>query len=271
VTTAHANGIGIIAVLGTGMPGWAIAEYIETRFVGDEIQKIYHPEKLAPEYKEYCTKIAEQFGDYVDYYQLFNEENHFAHSQLRTQDEPTLFEAGHDGLASKDPYFKTIVNVFANLPGWYDQMKGWLDSSANTYIDIIAIDHYPGTWDILASYSYWTPLDSLITLCNQYNKMGAIMETGYSTWSDTLGHGEDEQESFVNNALPTIESIVSDQYDNHPSNRIGVATWYELYDSDSDAWGALLDVANYHFGILRDDGNEKAAYDDLKTKIETFG
>jgi len=106
----------------------------------------------------------------------------------------------------------------------------------------------------------------LITVMNKYGKEGAIMETGYSTYSDILGHGRDEQERFVNTALPIIKSKVSTQNINNPDNRILLCCWYELYDANTGGGGYF----EYHFGILETGSAMKEAYDNLQIRIGEF-
>lgn len=60
----------------------------------------------------------------------------------------------------------------------------------------------------------------------------------------------------------------------HRSIAARVASWYEMFDQDTDGWGGILD----HFGIVRwncDPGNcvnntDKPAYDDVRAQVSTF-
>ena len=134
----------------------------------------------------YAKKVAEYLWYRVAYYQLGNELNHFI-DLMPSEYDAAYIEALGRGVIDGDPGLRyKIVNVFADWLGWVEALKSWLDSSGNV-IDIIAIDHYPGTW----TWYDWLPLDSLIQIAQEYNKIPAIMETGFpsSSW-DHITHTE---------------------------------------------------------------------------------
>ncbi len=103
----------------------------------------------------YAKKVAEHLGDEIMYYQLGNELNHFV-DKMPSEYDAAYIEALGKGVLDGDPdTWRTIVNVFANWIGWADALTSWLESSSYI-IDIIAIDHYPGTWTP-SGYDDWTP------------------------------------------------------------------------------------------------------------------
>lgn len=180
------------------------------------------------------------------------------------------------------------VMVLPDLENWHYRIPIIVD--AGDYIDIIAIDHYPNTWTVTGAND-WGPLDSLINICNNYGKKGAIMETGFSTWAsedtpswvlENYWHTEDDQEIFINTALPIIKDKVSNQNVNNPNNKIVLACWYELRGSEPYASGPLgiytpyeayvgaILYAEDNFGILRDNWVLKKGYNDLQNQIDTF-
>ena len=117
-------------------------------------------------------------------------------------------------------------------------------------IDIVAIDHYPGTWCCGSNYRDWGALDSLANLAQEFGKEIGVMETGLST-EDPLdifgGHTYWDQEVFVNEALNEV-LIKRNAYNaQRPLNVLILVSWYELIDrcstcllSGEDNWGILF-------------------------------
>ncbi|MEW6069180.1 MAG: hypothetical protein AB1485_01035 [Candidatus Thermoplasmatota archaeon] len=104
------------------------------------------------------------------------------------------------------------------------------------------------------------------------------METGFSTWAPEwtlwsyLGyeHTQDDQEIFINNALPIIKDKVQTQNTDKPQNKIVLACWYELKDN---SWWQEPSVGFYtedNFGILRPDFSFKIGYNSLQIQIGEF-
>lgn len=223
--------------------------------------KVVIQARVTPEFlkeaKEYASKVAQELGNMTTYYQLGNELNHLA-DPIQMWDDPKYIKALYDGISEHDYYFKTIVNAFADWAQWDYWLKYWLDN-VGSCINIVAIDHYQGTW-APESYDHWSELDTLFSIAEQYGKQAAIMETGYSTYSDLIGHGEDEQKDFINSALPVIRQKAQQHY-------LAFVTWYELVD---EAWQSIVPV-EWYFGICKDSLSPKLGYNDLKYQFSLFG
>ena len=134
---SESKGIKVIATLAAKLsaPGWAI-------WIKD-----FKKEKFWDELGEYVEKVAERFGDRIDYYQLSNEENVPQYSFFNDEEEPKAFEVMWKSLKKKDKNFSTIINI-AIWGVWTDYIDNVL-TKAGKYIDIIGIDPYPGTiWSI---------------------------------------------------------------------------------------------------------------------------
>ncbi len=212
------------------------------------------------EAKQYAAKIAQEYWYLLVYYQLGNELNHPT-DPIDWYDDHKYIKALHDGLDEYEIYYKTIVNAFADWSDWrsWDYwLEYWLDRVGNC-IDVIAIDHYPGTWSD-QPYNHWNELDTLFNIADQHGKQAAVMETGFSTYSDLVGHGEDEQRNFINSALPAIRQKAQRHY-------LAFVTWYELVD---EPWQSPVTV-EWYFGICRDNLLPKLGYNDLKYQFSLFG
>src|SRR3989304_796302 len=164
---------------------------------------------------------------------------------------------GGTGLtfATHNSRFKTIVNRFADDLPFGNDWNTWFRDILNDYwgddaIDIVAIDHYPGTWCCGSNYRDWGALDSLANLAQEFGKEIGVMETGLST-EDPLdifgGHTYWDQEVFVNEALNEV-LIKRNAYNaQRPLNVLILVSWYELIDrcstcllSGEDNWGILF-------------------------------
>ncbi len=193
----------------------------------------------------YAKKVAEYLWYRVAYYQLGNELNHFI-DLMPSEYDAAYIEALGRGVIDGDPGLRyKIVNVFADWLGWVEALKSWLDSSGNV-IDIIAIDHYPGTW----TWYDWLPLDSLIQIAQEYNKIPAIMETGFP--SSGWGHTEEDQASYVDMAFNDIMQRAQ-------SNYIAFLSWYMLWDEPGSE-----ELGYSGWGVLREDFSKKPAWYKLR-------
>ncbi len=193
----------------------------------------------------YAKKVAEYLWYRVAYYQLGNELNHFA-DLMPGEYDAAYIEALGRGIIDGDPgLYYNIVNVYADWIGWSEALRSWLDSSGSV-IDIIAIDHYPGTW----TWYDWSPLDSLIQMAQQYEKTPAIMETGFP--SSGSGHTEEDQASYVDMAFNDIMQRAQ-------SNYIAFLSWYMLWDEPGSS-----ELVYSGWGVLREDFSRKPGWNSLK-------
>jgi|GEM_PF-1257992 len=270
IQVARARGVGIVAILG-GRPDWAY----------------YMPlDELFAEWRVFARFVAQQYGNDIQYYQLLNEENHESHSLWdHTHDgEVRAFYEAYQGLlegtglagVTHKSRFKTIVNLFADLPNWDPYFREILaDPWGSTSIDVVAIDHYPGTWCCGANYRDWAVLDSLRSIANDYDKEMAVMETGFSTYGFNLfpppQHYQTDQEAFVDQAMDEVLSRKNSLNANYPLNSLLLVSWYTLLDQCSDQ-GAIVE---WHFGILTYQcwtgvWGEKLAYDNLRYQVSRW-
>jgi len=262
------RGIDLVAILNGPPPGWITTSELLTKF------------------NEFCKTIGQEFSSEIYFYQILNEPN-WNPEVGSPGDFPSLARECEGGLLwgegvfpsdswySAKSKFKTIVNALANWGDWKAALRGWLDAAGDA-IYIAAIDHYPGTKTLdgcpPSDPDVWDELDNpngddLFQILKDYGKEGAIMETGFSSWSDLVSHGQDDQETWVNCNLPFIRDKIKTHNLNNPKNFFLIATWYELVDHGTDSGGGELD----HYGLLETgDLVEKLAYNDFRARVAEY-
>ena len=162
-------------------------------------------------------------------------------------------ERTHDDGGDWNTLFRDILN----------------DAWGRDSIDIVAIDHYPGTWCCGFNYRDWGALDTLLQIARDFGKEAAIMETGFSTFDEPY-NDQDNQEDFVNNALDEILTKTGTHNRQYPANALLVVSWYELVDRCTGCWKVPQEEPN--FGILTSSApwGQKLAYDDLRYQVSRW-
>ena len=213
----------------------------------------------------------------VRYIQMWNEANHIIDPVDKDEDYNYFEIAGNiiEGLlgspSSGGPL--KLVNVMADMPLWEKAVDKWIEGAGNM-IDVIGVDHYPGTW-ALVPYADWRPLKTLVKRINDeedswYGKQGAVLETGFSTWNALIAN-QSMQKLFVERALPKIREIADDT-NLGTSPHIGKGKAPDQYQVILFNWYALVDAKKHglqeaHFGIYNYNGSQKRAYKKLKKQI----
>lgn len=255
---ARVRGVGLIAILNGLQPSWADCQS------GPNCPQSYYDQ-----FQGFCQRMALEFGSDVYYYQILNEMNH---QQEVPGAASLLVKSCYQGLlsgesvvaASHKAAFKTIVNAFADRPLWDDWLRAMISQAdSGPGIDIAAVDHYPGIWAV-GDCNEWSPLDALFRDMADYNKEGALMETGYSSW--VWPSGQTDQNNWVSCALPNIKSKATAQNANDPLHPIILANFYDLVDANSGC-ACILGM----FGLLDDLLGQKPAYGTFRTRVSEFG
>jgi polysaccharide biosynthesis protein PslG len=261
VEEADRLGLGVVVIV-SNAPGWA-----------HDLYKAGKRDELAAAFGRYSERVAETVGDLVTYYQLWNEPNHvidFPDGEMDVK----LFGAGRAGLergratiGATRP-MRTIINVLVDghdgpLGRWEDDVRFYL-ARAGASVDVISIDHYPGTW----SFGDWggNILDRLFALGHEQHKAVAIFEAGYSTSHCSLPFNTlDGQARWVREQVPRIRAKVKNPEVTR-GVRFELANWFKLDDRDSSD---CFDPED-NFGLVRTDRSKKPAFTVLADEIAKY-
>ena len=262
VDKAAARGLGTIVIL-SNAPQWAKDVY------GRDRGQFYQ------HFRSYAAMVAQTVGDQVTYYQLWNEPNHVS-DFVDGDGDVQLFISGREGIreglaliGEEDRAIETAINLLVDghdgAFSWMNDVAYYMDKGAADAVDIIAIDHYPGTWSI----GDWggNILDRLFGLGETYGKAVAVFETGYATASclPPFFNSEGGQAAWVRQQLPRLRGKLAD-----PAVTRGVpfalVNWFRLDDRDS---GDCVDPED-NFGVVHTDRSPKQAFSALRGEIAKF-
>jgi hypothetical protein len=264
VTEAKARGLDMILIL-SNPPKWANNMLDEGKVAA-----------VADSFAKYSARVADTVGlGDVIYYQLWNEPNHIEHTPFDT--DIALINAARRGLTEGltragfgDLPIRTVVNVMIDGhdlgvgPNWQSDLEYLMDHGARDAVDIVAIDHYPGTFDPRGwDFNF---LDRLFDTGEKYGKAVSIQETGYSTARCVPPfHTEAGQADWVRGELPKIRAKVNALSANHDV-KFEIANFFRLDDRQSSN---CFNVEDF-FGVVRKDRSLKPAYQALKEEIAKF-
>jgi hypothetical protein len=212
-----------------GMPGWAKALYRK------------NTDEFFERWSIYCQKVDTILGDSIEVVQVWNEHNNPLYSLVSYATIPTLINLARDRLNRKR---KIAVNVLVEMPLW-ETYTNYLLKKAQASIDIIGIDHYPGTYSLSRAKS-WKPLKTLLNRVNDpgdlwYGKVPAILETGFSTYIPAIKNFSRLQK-WIQDSFSAIGRI-NERY----QNSLYILNWYKLFNDRDEGFLNVLG----HFGILR--------------------
>ncbi|MGE0868075.1 MAG: family 1 glycosylhydrolase [Kofleriaceae bacterium] len=262
VEEAGRNGLGVVAIL-SGAPDWANDLYNQNQ-----------RQAFTKAFGAYSEKVAAKIGDLITYYQLWNEPNNFLDLPNGETDIQLFREAkagvvrGRTTIGAQQP-FRTAVNVLVDGHDgyWYDwegDIRYYMNNGARDVIDIITIDHYPGTWSV----GDWggNILDRLFSLGKEQGKAVAVFEMGYSTTKCTLPlNTEDGQVRWVKEQLPRMRAKLY-----NPSVTKGVkfelVNWFKIEDRNTQN---CFDIED-NFGVVRTNRSKKPGFDVLRAEIAKF-
>lgn len=226
VAALQNQGIAPVIILGTNEPNWM------TAYCGGGLYPVFEQYYL----REYAGNISAYFGARLNYYQLANEldsPSPIALHELTCGSTPLQYmTAIAQGLRQgTTTSYSTIVNAYADGPivvpttcdpngGWLSDLTNWVtDPVLGPLVNILAIDHYPGSY----CSGYWGSdgyLTSLRNLAVTHSKSYAETETGYSTCSVTpitcVALPDQTQVSYAEQALSALYSFSKSHVGSNP-------------------------------------------------------
>jgi hypothetical protein len=206
--------------------------------------------------------VVSELGEFCSAYQLMNEPNGPIYGFLPQRDCVTAIVEGAAIVHGANPAATVAINISMEVWGWRQFLSDVLYESGSA-IDLIGLDHYPGTWTVGRS-DRWSEVAELVDLIASstnespwFDRRLAIMETGYCT--NSFLRDELEQSRYFKMLQEIIAKLNSRQTRMRPLCGI-----YELCDGDSGAW---LDP-EAHFGIMTTNLKPKAAFATVAQLIE---
>jgi len=206
--------------------------------------------------------VVSELGTFCSGYQLMNEPNERIYGFLSLEDCGRAIVEGASIAHNAESAASVAINISMDVWGWRQFLCDILRSSGSA-VDLIGLDHYPGTWTIGRNdrWSEVADIADAITSATPgslwFGRRLAIMETGYST--NLFVRDEREQSRYFKGVQEFISRLNSRQPRKHTLCGI-----YELCDESSQAW---LDP-EAHFGIMTSDLKPKAAFATVAQLVE---
>lgn len=210
---------------------------------------------LMDRWRAYVSLVAERFGELCDSYQVMNEPNNPRYRFFQPSHQGAAIIAAADAIHTHAPNAQIVVNILMDLNNWRDCIHQLLESAGHA-IDVIGIDHYPGTWT-LTDTTDWT---GFLALAHEVAHAAptspwrrvrlALIETGFAT-NEPLVRTPGQQARYFDEAQRIVAQVDALRPEGLLSH-IGV---YELVDLNSHA---ILDPEG-HFGLLTSDLARKEA------------
>lgn len=191
VKLEKANGIRLQMTL-IGTPKWLADKYFPNKQYLHPAQYYFMPPPDLQKWSEYCTLVAERYGDYVKEFEIWNEVSHFSLFWPNGTERQFFETIKTASLAMKKvhPDIKIVAEtLWSRQEDW---VKDIFKLGVNDYVDIHC-DHYPTDQRIKVDLAYkekYFPNKPLI--CNEAceddsrNPLGQVDETARLTAANTL-------------------------------------------------------------------------------------
>lgn len=206
--------------------------------------------------------VVSELGTFCSGYQLMNEPNGPVYGFFSLRDCATAIVEGASIVHSADSAAIVAINISMDIWGWRQYLSDILLSSGLA-IDLIGLDHYPGTWTVGRSDRWAAVAEISDAIASAtpgslwFGRRLAIMETGYST---NVFFRDDREQSHY---FKGVQEIIA-RLNSRPPRRLSLCGIYELCDGNSEAW---LDP-EAHFGIMTSDLKPKAAFATVAQLVE---
>jgi hypothetical protein len=263
VSYIKSQGLKAIAIVGTSEPSWV------TSGCGCELSAA----------TSYASWVAQNLGSGIDLYQLGNELNWVGHPAGGTSSQyvSQYIVALAQGIQSGQPVghtYQTLVNTYADVEGllgctatgnWHSSLQAWLNAAGN-YINIIAIDHYPGYFCLTTSWSSDGFLSSLANLASVNGKGYGVTETGFPAYCALYYCSppiEQQQDTFASQTLSWVYGFA--QGEASAGNPLLFFGWYQL--TDKNACSSVISNAPWdcQFGLQPSDTTNRPAFQTVAT------
>ena len=240
-------GIRIMGVIGNGY----------SRFLPEGLN-LDDPSQYISRLSESSRQIVRHYKDKIDLWQIENEPNWWReHYSTNWRKGGIWFKEGmrdsilgslRNIVREESPNSKIVINLEADRPD-----TNWKFYSS--YCDILGLDFYP-------NYSHSSPIDvSEFRLAEKVkNDTGLpvfIAETGYPSGPSLFGYNETKQAEYVTKACD--EALAIDSIN-------AICIWRYC-----DSYWRSFPIQENHFGLLTQDGREKAAWTAYTSKIRQHG
>jgi hypothetical protein len=165
-------------------------------------------------------------------------------------------EVASEVLKRHIPEAKILVNFLLDLPNWKRSLTQMLTDSGSA-VDIVAVDHYPGTWSLSLKADWSETIEIASSIRNAVRgsiwdgRRLAIIETGYPT--NLAGVRTERHQSDYFASLQVATRAVDLALGSQGLDLLGI---YEICDDDS---AVFLDP-EAHFGILTSTFRRKASF-----------
>ncbi|MHB8781577.1 MAG: beta-galactosidase [Candidatus Geothermincolia bacterium] len=225
------------------------------------------PPRDIEDWRDFARRVAERYGDRVDYYQVWNEPSYDRQSQafekfnvvhfggVFTRDYPPMLAAAYEEIKRADPDSYVICGTMNNdttgIPengtGLYDTMLKE-PYRLQDHCDAIAVHPYynPPDWA-----RFYELLEGVLA-ANGVDKELVVTEIG---WLHNIPDGFEVQRQAV--GMTGIGSLV----------KMGVRKFWVYQDLD-DPPGETFD---YDYGLMDHQGEPHPAWDSFKAWVSIFG
>lgn len=211
------------------------------------------------EYLNYIEAMIEQYGDVVDYYEVWNEPNIPAFNHDDTISGAAYVEvlkAAYTKIKTLDPTAKVVGVALAG--GYNGDAKKFiqevLDAGGGNYMDIVSVHPYSHNNTPEEKLNY--DLSSFKKLLTDANVKKPIWLSEYGYYTIDGGYSEETQGQYFIRGAALYDSWCKDNADDISNiDYNGKYIWYELQDGGTDST-----YSENRFGLIDTDYKPKESY-----------
>lgn len=210
--------------------------------------------KKLESWNRFVEIASDELGTWCSAYQLFNEPNNPVYSFFTFREMVPALIRGASIVHRANQLAEVAINISMDIWGWREDLDRLVQHSGSS-IDIVGVDHYPGTWTAGRNDRWSEVIELAETIASAssgsawFRRRLAIIETGFCT-NTPLRDQRRQAEYFERVA------IVLEELKHRLAPGVPLFGIYELCDGDSSAW---LDP-EAHFGLLTSQLQLKRAY-----------